>query len=210
MENNVHTQETRAIRDIAMYQLERLLRSELFRKRGREEVIKEIVKNRLVMPEGKTPDNVLQDSFIYEVKKGYDVIVYSGTLDSDFIKPGLPSVLMRNNKQKMVFYREFKRDDFEKVFKKLILYARFCKNIANLKPKGMQLFEDRKLGELQYRWVGQKGKTLPFNAKDFLNGFDDEDRKLLLKSEANKKSYYKTSKSRVKNRKRDTKKTWRR
>ncbi len=206
---HVHVQETREQRDIAFYALKRTLQSNLFRLRTAEEVIKEILDMGLTLPEGKTADNALQTSFIYSVKTtSYEVIINTEVLNGDFVRPGLPSTLVRDKNKNLLFYREFKRDDFNKVFTKVIMYAKFCKNIANGKPKGMQLFEDRVLGELQYRWIGPKGKVLPFNVKDFLDGLDAEECEFILKSESRRKSYYKTSKTKVKNRKRDMKKTW--
>ncbi|MBP6912586.1 MAG: hypothetical protein KBB86_01485 [Candidatus Pacebacteria bacterium] len=205
---HVHVQETQEERDIALFALERILRSNLFTLRKVDDVVKEILELGLSLPEGKTADNALQTSFIYSAKTSYEVIINTEALNGNFIKPGLPSALIRDKNKKRLFYREFKRDDFNKVFGKIIVYAKFCKNIADFKPKGMHLFEDRALGELHYRWVGPKGKVLPFNVRDFLDGLDAEECESILKSESRRKSYYKTSENTVENRKRDMKKTW--
>ncbi len=207
---HVHVQETREQRDIAFYTLQRTLQSNLFRLRTAEEVIKEILDMGLTLPEGKTPDNALQASFICSAKTGYEVIINAEVLNGDFVKPGLPSILIRDKNKKRLFYREFHRTTFERVFEKLIVYAKYCKNIADNKPKGMELFEDRKtLGEMRYRWVGADGKKTLFNVGDYTKELlSKEERLFILKNESNLKSYYKTSKNKVKNRKRDTKKTW--
>lgn len=209
MKNTAHMQETQEHRDIAFFKLQRTLQSNLFRLRTVEEVIKEILGMGLKLPEGKTPDNALQAIFIYTAETGYEVIINSGVLNGRFINSGLPSILIRDKNKKRLFYREFHRTTFERVFEKLIVYAKYCKSIADNKPKGMELLEDRKgLGEMCYQWVRANGKKTLFNVRDYIKELTKEDCAFVLKNESSRKSYYKTSKGKVKFRKRDRKKTW--
>lgn len=147
-------------------------------------------------PKRATPENILQDEYLYVSGTGYKVKIITGMKGRKFIDSGAGWLHIINKKDELVMSQLFNRNYGHALLSRLRSNANIFRMIADSKPHGMDLFrviKDKPAGkrergaiEAKYEWRSRNGKVKPLDILSFIE-------KLNKKDAANVRSLYKAS-----------------
>lgn len=171
-----------------------------------KETLKVIVKDRMVRPKRATVENALQSQYKYSSPTKLAVKLLTGTINGKFNPKGSMWMHLVNAKDEKLFTREFYKIEGSNPLERLSAYGHLGKNIADSKPKGMQLVM---LSEIDYAWQSKDGKHIIFiKIKDYLCGLNKKDKAFILSNESKRNSYLRRSANTIQHRQREIQKKW--
>lgn len=181
-----------------------------FELKSSEQKIKEIVEETGEIPGRVTPENVLQEQWSYKSQTGYIVEVHTGMIGEEFSEKGSawvmvldPKKLNEDGKPTKVFVREFYKHLGFTLIKRLLVYSKLARKIADSRMDGFDLVETK---ETKMEW--KKGsQTKLFSIKYYLAGFSPKERSLMLQTEGAWRRYRERTEGKVR-RERDFRSTW--
>jgi hypothetical protein len=158
------------------------------------------------LPTKSLPAALLRNPYQYKSKTKYSSKILTATKDGVLNATGTAWVHVVNERDELVWTREFYKKDLKGVLKRTAIYGQVAKNIADNRPSGAKLVA---LSETEYAWVSKNGKKYTeFNLNDYLYGLTDAEKAFVQKHEYARDYYLINSEGKVVNRQREIQKKW--